>query len=104
MRKHPSVARMDRLCTVEYNVPGTDLKLKPNSSVSIPVMGLHYDPEYFPDPDRFDPLRFSSEEKAKRSPYVYLPFGAGPRNCIGLYSALPYIIFVLIFVTLLHLN
>lgn len=84
MRKHPPVARMDRQCTSEYEVPGTSYKLKPGSSVQIPVMGLHYDPQYYPNPDYFDPMRFSPEEKAKRSPYVYLPFGAGPRNCIGL--------------------
>lgn len=88
MRKHPPVARMDRLCTKEYIVPDTTLKLQRDSSVTIPVMGLHYDPLYYPDPDRFDPMRFATEEKAKRSPYVYLPFGAGPRNCIGARFAL----------------
>lgn len=78
---------MDRQCTVEYEVPETTLKLEPGASVNIPVMGLHYDPQYYPDPEKFDPMRFSSEEKAKRSPYVYLPFGAGPRNCIGKYKS-----------------
>lgn len=88
LRKHPSVARIDRTCTLEYEVPGTTIKLKPKSVVSIPVIGLHYDPLYFPDPERFDPQRFCPEVKAKRSPYVYLPFGAGPRNCIGARFAL----------------
>ncbi|KAK3908720.1 Cytochrome P450 9e2 [Frankliniella fusca] len=88
MRKHPPVARMDRKCTKEYAIPDTNITLKPDASVTIPVMGLHYDSQYYPDPERFDPLRFSSEEKAKRSPYVYLPFGSGPRNCIGARFAL----------------
>lgn len=88
MRKHPPVARMDRMCTAEYEVPETPVKLQPGASVTIPVMGLHYDPQYYPNPEKFDPMRFSSEEKAKRSPYVYLPFGAGPRNCIGARFAL----------------
>jgi hypothetical protein len=51
--------------------------------VLVPVMGLHYDPKYYPDPKRFDPERFSEEEKMKRPKFCYLPFGEGPRICIG---------------------
>jgi cytochrome P450 family 6 len=46
-------------------------------------MGLHHDPMYYPDPERFDPERFSDKEKKKRPQYSYLPFGEGPRICIG---------------------
>lgn len=51
--------------------------------VLIPVIGIHRDPKYYPNPDKFDPERFSDENKDKILPYSYMPFGVGPRNCIG---------------------
>jgi cytochrome P450 len=54
--------------------------------VTVPITSLHYDPRYFSDPDRFDPERFNDENKAKILPGTYLPFGIGPRNCIGRYE------------------
>lgn len=52
-------------------------------SLLVPIYGLHRDPNYFPDPTRFDPERFSDENKVKISPCTFLPFGIGPRTCIG---------------------
>lgn len=88
MRKHPPVARVDRACTKPYIIPGTNIELQEGISVSIPIMGLHHDPQYYPHPEVFDPNRFTPEQKLTRSPYVYLPFGSGPRNCIGTRFAL----------------
>lgn len=49
----------------------------------IAISGLHLDPKYYPEPEKFDPERFSDENKHKINPYTFLPFGVGPRNCIG---------------------
>lgn len=74
---------LDRHCKSDYPIPGTDLILPKNTHVNIAVAGIHHDPEYYPDPEKFDPERFTDENKNKRPQYVYLPFGDGPRICIG---------------------
>lgn len=53
------------------------------ANVSIGILLLHHDPEVWSDPEKFDPERFSPERSKNRHPYAYLPFSAGPRNCIG---------------------
>jgi len=58
--------------------------IEKGTQVIIPVEALQHDPQYFPEPDKFDPERFSEETKSGRHHYVYLPFGEGPRICIGM--------------------
>jgi len=57
--------------------------VKKGSSVFINIYGLHRDARYFPNPDVFDPERFSPEREKDIPKYAYLPFGGGPRVCIG---------------------
>ncbi|ENN82844.1 hypothetical protein YQE_00788, partial [Dendroctonus ponderosae] len=82
LRKFPPLPFIPRKCTRNYQIPGTDVVLEKGTGVHIPVWGIHNDPEYFPNPDVFDPERFSEKNKASRPEYSYLPFGAGPRICI----------------------
>lgn len=58
--------------------------MKKGESIVIPIYNLHRDENYFPDPDKFDPYRFNEENKHKIKPFTYVPFGVGPRNCIGI--------------------
>jgi cytochrome P450 len=51
--------------------------------VGISTQALHNDPEYYPDPEKFDPERFSEENKKTRPDFTWIPFGEGPRLCIG---------------------
>jgi cytochrome P450 family 6 len=79
---------LNRECTKDYNIPGTDVVLEKGTTTVIPVLVFHHDPKYYPDPERFDPERFNEDEKTKRHHCVYLPFGEGPRKCIGKFAAL----------------
>nr|AHU88028.1 cytochrome P450 6FP7 [Propylea japonica] len=88
LRKHPPAPAFRRICTIPYRVPGTDIVLRTGANVVIPVYGFHHDPLYYPDPDKFDPERFSEENMKKRHPMAYLPFGEGPRMCIGMRFAM----------------
>lgn len=58
------------------------------TNITIPVYALHREADVFPEPNEFDPERFSPENSEHRNPYAYIPFSAGPRNCIGLRYAM----------------
>ncbi|XP_022900137.2 probable cytochrome P450 6a13 [Onthophagus taurus] len=83
MRKYPPLTIFNRICTEDYRIPGSDVTLEKGVQVLISSLGLHRDPDFFPDPLRFDPDRFSDENKKDIIPGTFIPFGDGPRICIG---------------------
>ncbi|XP_066152267.1 probable cytochrome P450 6a13 [Euwallacea fornicatus] len=84
LRKYPPLGNIPRVCTKDYTIPGTDIVVEKGTFTSIPAWGLHLDPEYFPEPEKFDPERFSLENKKNIRDFTYIPFGEGPRMCLGL--------------------
>jgi len=62
--------------------------IPPGTSFVVSTWGLHYNPRIYPDPEKFDPDRWSPENAAKRSPYAWLPFSYGKRACIGMQLSL----------------
>jgi len=86
LRMYPAAVRFDRMCKEDYNLNG--IIIPRDSVIHVPVYAIHMDPENYPNPEKFIPERFTPEEKSKRDPILYLPFGFGPRNCIGMRIAL----------------
>jgi len=62
---------------------GKTINLKVGDGLWIPIVGYHMDPKYWTNPQKFDPERFSDENKHNIVPGSYIPFSIGPRNCVG---------------------
>ncbi|EEB19321.1 cytochrome P-450, putative [Pediculus humanus corporis] len=84
LRKYPPIFGLTRHCTKDYTVPDMDgVTIPKNSRLFIPIQAIQNDPDYFVDPDKFDPDRQTPEERQKRNYLTSLHFGEGPRYCIG---------------------
>lgn len=82
LRLYPSVPFFGRKATEDLVFE--NVTIPQNTSINIAPFYLGRDPKIFPDPLRFDPLRFDVEtNNEKNNPFAYVPFSAGPRNCIG---------------------
>ncbi|KAM9785645.1 cytochrome P450, family 3, subfamily A, polypeptide 65 [Neosynchiropus ocellatus] len=82
MRMFPIANRLERVAKTSVEING--VTVPKGCVISVPVFAIHRDPELFPEPEVYKPERFSKENKDKMDPYSFLPFGAGPRNCIGM--------------------
>ncbi|CAH0380969.1 unnamed protein product [Bemisia tabaci] len=88
LRKYPTAGFIHRECTEPFHIPDSSIVVEKGVRLFISTCGLHRDPKYFPEPDKFDPDRFSKENIHKIVPGSYLPFGEGPRVCVGKQLAL----------------
>ncbi|XP_016954056.1 probable cytochrome P450 9f2 [Drosophila biarmipes] len=85
LRKWPAAIAVDRECNkdITYEVDGQKVEIKKGDVLWLPTCGFHRDPRFFENPTKFDPERFSEENKDSMQPNTYFPFGLGPRNCIA---------------------
>ena len=81
LRLCPPAAAVGRLAVRDVTVDGW--RVPAGTNVIVGIMALHTDPVLWSDPERFDPDRFLPEFSHTRDRWQYLPFGAGPRSCIG---------------------
>jgi cytochrome P450 len=86
LRLYPSIWSIGRRCTEEDELGG--YRIPAGMNVVVPIFHLHWSERYWKDAARFDPDRFAPEHRPPPDSFAYLPFGAGPRSCIGNYFAL----------------
>lgn len=93
LRMHPPAVFINRICSEEITLEhqGRKATVLKDINILIPIHQIHYDSEYYENPESFIPERFDEENgglKKFRDKGVYLPFGDGPRICIGMKFAL----------------
>ena len=81
MRFYPTVWGIGRESINEDNL--FDYKISKGATIMIPILYMHHHPEYWDNPDEFNPERFQDVDVEKDLKYIYMPFGEGPRKCIG---------------------
>jgi cytochrome P450 len=81
MRLFPPAPVMTRMARQATKLGGVDIPA--GASIVVPIYAIHRHQAYWRDPDRFDPTRFMPEKERQMARYQFMPFGAGPRICIG---------------------
>ncbi|KAL2713807.1 putative cytochrome P450 6a14 [Vespula squamosa] len=84
LRKYPPLPILNRICTKDIELPNSNVVISEGTPVVIPILGIHRDSNIYPEPEKFIPERFTEEQIRARHHYTYLPFGEGPRICIGM--------------------
>lgn len=89
LRKYPNAPILFRVSSKDYKIANSDAVLPKGTSVFIPILGYHRDPEIYENPMHFKPERFVDNPNGggDSKGLFYLPFGDGPRHCIGMRMA-----------------
>ncbi|KAI5634396.1 cytochrome p450 domain-containing protein [Phthorimaea operculella] len=82
LRKFSPLGWLPRAAKNDYKID-ENLTIPAQMPVYINGIGMQYDPDYFPEPEKFMPERFLPENEKKIVPFTFIPFGEGPRNCVG---------------------
>ncbi|XP_052782645.1 cytochrome P450 3A2-like isoform X2 [Mya arenaria] len=88
LRMYPPIVAMNRRTSKDKDVFLDGYWFPADTMIMYNIYMIHHDPKHYPEPEKFKPERFLPEEKAKRDPFTFIPFGHGPRNCIGMRLAL----------------
>ena len=75
LRMYPPAPVAIRQASKNYKISNSNLEIQKDSLVFIPIFIIHHDQTYYPEPEIFDPERFSEESKVKRHPMAHIPFG-----------------------------
>lgn len=94
MRLYPSFWMIDRIALEEDDIHG--IRVPAGSTLSLYIYGLHRNTDIWENPEQFDPSRFEKKYKKDRHPFAHIPFGGGPRVCIGSNMAVMQILLILI--------
>lgn len=88
LRMYPPLIATNRVANENYKLGDTGITLEKGTPIHIPLFSIHRDPGYFEDPDTFKPDRFLPENLHKIKDFSFIPFGSGPRSCLGMRFAI----------------
>lgn len=86
LRIYPSIPFIVKVLEEEITTKD-GIVLPKNTEIAIHIYDIHRNEKHWPNPDKFDPDRFLPENSINRHPFSFVPFSAGPRNCIGEYHS-----------------
>ncbi|XP_077301129.1 cytochrome P450 6a2-like [Arctopsyche grandis] len=84
LRMCPTFSILFRVCAKDYKIPNSNVVIEKGTRIIFPIFGIHRDPAIHADPNNFNPERYLPQNKINMHPFSSLPFGEGPRICIGI--------------------
>lgn len=84
LRMYPPTTRLQRECKHDTTIMDGEICIPKGSTIVVPIFVIHRNKQYYEEPDKFDPERFDICIRQQRDPLTFMPFGYGPRQCIGM--------------------